>query len=338
MINIDIRSKHRDYTIYIKNNAIDHIDHFLDINQHYVIITDDQIPTIYLDKIMNAIPQTLLIKIASGETSKSLSTYQMILSFLQTKNITKETCLIALGGGVVGDITGFVASTYLRGIDYIQIPTTLLAQVDASVGGKTGINFEKNKNVIGSIYPPKYVIIDPQTLNTLSNRHFNNGIAEVIKYGLISSKKMIETLEKPNVIYHITDLIAQSIEIKKKLIEQDEYDQNMRRYLNFGHTLGHAYESYYQFNKYLHGEAIAIGMLPMIMNQNLKMRITKLLDKYQLPTNDSVPIESLLFHIEKDKKRIGETYHIITIDTIGKPSIKEATIKQIIEIVRKGEE
>jgi 3-dehydroquinate synthase len=239
-----------------------------------------------------------------------------------------------LGGGVVTDLTGFVASTYLRGIDYVSIPTTLLSQIDASIGGKTGLNHLGNKNILGNFNPPKKVIIDPQTLNTLSNRQLNNGLAEMIKYGLIKSDEIIDILSQNDWIKSIEKLIYLSIMVKKSYIEEDEMDTYKRHILNFGHSLGHAYESYYQYQKYLHGEAISIGMIPMIEDLSLRKQTIDLLKSFGLPTEDPATFDQLLPHIKRDKKRQSNQINIVLLKAINQAYIKSTPLKILKEFVK----
>jgi len=330
---IKIKSSLKNYDIIIKNNSLNQIDEYINIKKHYVIITENGLPDIYLKSLQEQINHLSVIIFKQGESSKNILTYQEIIQKLSDLSITKTDCLIALGGGVVTDMTGFVASTYLRGIDYIQIPTTLLSQVDASVGGKTGINHLGIKNVLGSFYPPILVIIDPQTLNTLSNRQFNNGIAEIIKYGLIASQELLDILMNKSVIQNIEHVIYLSLKIKKQFIENDEFDLHERHILNFGHTFGHAYESYYKYQKYLHGEAIALGMIEMIENEQLKTEVIKLLEDYHLPTSDSLNKKELINYILKDKKRIDQEIKIIILEDIEKPIIKTINLEDWLKTI-----
>ncbi|QLY40444.1 3-dehydroquinate synthase [Hujiaoplasma nucleasis] len=327
---LSIHSKLRDYDVIIEQNLIKKIHKYIDNTQRYVIITEDGIPELYIDTLTNQIDKHHVIEFNQGESSKNMDTYLKIIQELNEISFTKTDILIALGGGVVTDITGFVASTYLRGVEYIQIPTTLLAQVDASIGGKTGLNHLNNKNIIGSIYPPSLVLIDPQTLLTLSNRQMNNGMAEVIKCALIDSKELFEIIQNKNFFYQIEKIIYLSLKTKIKYIELDEFDQHERHVLNFGHTLGHAYESYYKYQKYLHGEAIALGMYQMIFNQPLRNKVKLLLEQYHLPISDSLDPYDLFDFIKKDKKRINQSIKIIVLNDIEKPEIIKVSLKTFL--------
>ncbi len=326
MKSINIKSKHRNYSIIIKNNLLNNLGDYLDLNRFYIIITDDLIPQIYIEKVLGFCPQNLLIKFPSGESSKSFFEYERIISILQENNVGRDACIIALGGGVTGDLSGFIASTYLRGIDYIQIPTSLLAQIDSSVGGKVAINTNKVKNSVGNFYAPIKVLIDPETIKTLPPRHFNNGLGEMIKYGMIHSKELFEKILNQDVSDHLEAFIYESLLIKKYYVENDEFDNSIRQILNYGHTYGHAYEAYYDFNKYLHGEAISLGMIKVCNTKETKNKLIEVLNKYSLPTYDEVQEERLVPYIKNDKKNINNHLNLIIVDEIGKAYIKKINI------------
>lgn len=335
-MDIEIKSSIKKYLVHIKNQSIKNIDSLVDQHRQYIVISEDGIPNQYYQTLKEKL-NCNRVMFKQGESQKNVQTYLEIIQKLDELKTDKSICLIALGGGVVTDLTGFIAATYFRGIDYISIPTTLLAQIDASIGGKTGINHLENKNMLGQIYPPLKVIIDPQTLNTLSNRHLNNGIAEMIKYGLIGSKDILKTLENDDWINHMDKLIYQSIKIKKTYVEHDEYDQSIRHILNFGHTIGHALESYYQYNKYLHGEAIAIGMVMMVKSTSIRKTLIQLLKRFNLPTGDGVDLQKLLPFMLKDKKRQTNHIDLICLKEIEKPYIEPVHIENLLQFIMEGD-
>lgn len=326
---ITILSRFGNYDVHIENNLLDRLSEFFDSNQKYVIVFDDNIPQIYVNKVRKACPNACEIPFPQGEKSKCLSEYQRIIEILIQKNIHKDATLIALGGGVTGDLGGFVAATYLRGISYVQIPTTLLAQIDSSVGGKVAIDFYETKNSIGSIYPPKQVLIDPTVLQTLEIRHFQNGMAELIKYGMIADEDLFESIRSGKALSSMETTIAKAIQIKKAFVEKDELDMNIRHALNFGHTYGHAIEAYYRYEKYLHGEAIAIGMVKILPAGTIKTRLMNLLKKYSLPTEDPVANESLNPFLVRDKKSQSDYIRIVTIPEIGKYAIQSVPLESL---------
>ena len=326
MKSIEVKSKQRNYNIIIQNNLLKSVKDYLPVDKFYVIVSDDLIPQIYIDTVREQLVNNLLITFPSGEKSKSFTQYQRIISILQQHNVNRSATIIALGGGVTGDLVGFIASTYLRGVDYVQIPTTLLSQIDSSVGGKVAINTDKAKNSIGSFYAPNVVLIDPLTLTTLSKRHFNNGMAEMIKYGMIYSNSLFDEIINNDVEDDMEYYIYQSLIIKKYYVESDEFDKGLRQILNFGHTYGHAYESYYKFDKYLHGEAISLGMIKVCEDESIKNKLIKALKKYDLPISDNADDKLLKEYIKNDKKNTDDHLNLIVVETIGKAAIKSVKL------------
>ncbi len=326
MKTITVRSGYRDYNIYIENDLLNRLEPHFNSDKQYVLIADDGIPEIYLEKIKNICPHLLQVTFPRGEKSKSLEAYERIVQILIANNISKDAIIIALGGGVTGDLAGFVASTYLRGIPYIQIPTTLLAQIDSSVGGKVAVNVGNTKNVIGQIYPPLKVLIDPLALKTLEKRQLMNGMAEMIKYGMIADEDFFNQIKNENVFSDMEKYISRSVEIKKEFVEKDELDNNVRQALNFGHTFGHAIESFYDFEKYLHGEAVAIGMVRILSDNPIKAELVSVLKKYHLPTSDPVAANDLIPYILKDKKNRSNISYFVDVPKIGTFEIKKLTL------------
>ena len=259
-----------------------------------------------------------------------LSTTVMAVS----KTVREEKCdfIIALGGGVVGDLAGFAAATYLRGMDFIQIPTTLLAQVDSSVGGKTAIDLKGGKNLVGAFKQPVCVLCDPDTLRTLPSATFSDGMGEVVKYGMIRDAKLFELLAAHNqetIFSVLEDVICTCISIKRDVVEADEFDTGERMILNYGHTLGHAIEGYYHYETYSHGSAVAIGMCLIAEKTCTPEQTAALkacLQAYHLPTSVPVPISDLLPFCGVDKKRAGNQLRYIVCETPGKAEIRTATI------------
>ena len=304
-----------------------------------MIISDDGIPK----KITNQISaickeKTKVFKtiLKKGEASKSIENFKKILNTLIEKKFDRSDLIIALGGGVVGDISGYVASSYLRGISFIQIPTTLLAQVDSSVGGKTAINIPAGKNLVGAFYNPKGVIIDTDTLNTLPEREFKSGLAEVLKYGLIQNKYLLSLLYKNSseVLLRkeriIQEIIFESIKTKSKIVIADEKENGLRAILNFGHTFGHAIEANGEYKKILHGEAVAKGMLIASKISYLENLIPlKDLEKIELLLKDfkfdlsldEYQYSDLKPYIYRDKKVKAGKLNLILLEKISKAKI-----------------
>lgn len=261
----------------------------------------------------------------AGEESKTLNTIQDMYSALADNGFTRKDLIVALGGGVTGDMAGFAAATYLRGIDFVQIPTSLLAQVDSSVGGKTGVDIPQGKNLVGAFWQPILVCIDPETLHTLSDELFADGMAEVIKYGCIKSAALFTQLEQTDAKKEIEDIILQCVTIKRNVVQNDEREKGERILLNFGHTLAHALEKEYGYTALSHGQAVAIGMVMMTQASEqagltvlgTAQRIALLCQKYALPISDPTPIESIAKSTYADKKSTGNSISLVLLSEIG---------------------
>lgn len=263
LVDLDIDS----YYIYIGKRFLNHIDDYIGTVDKVMIVTDENVDSFYGEIITeNLKEETHKFIIESGESSKTLSTIERILSKMLELNFTRNSKIIALGGGVVGDIAGFLASIYMRGISFLQIPTTLLAQIDSSVGGKTGVNLPNGKNIIGSFYQAELVLIDTDTLKTLPKREIISGLGEIIKYGLIWDYEFLNYIENNlNDILNLKEDILKNIickccKIKAEIVSKDEKELAIRKILNYGHTIGHALETASDYKKYSHGEAVLIGM------------------------------------------------------------------------------
>lgn len=339
MVNLPEKS----YPIYIKKGSIKYIGN--EIEKIYngnkiAVITDKNVDEFYGEQIKDSLKNSNFIVhkivIEPGEKSKSievlLDVYERLLDF----GITRGDLVITFGGGVVGDLGGFAASTLLRGIPFIQIPTSLLAQIDSSVGGKVAVDLPRGKNLVGSFYHPKAVFIDPDLLNTLDKRFLHDGMAEVIKYGCIRDKELFDKLLKydseEELFNNIEEIIYTCCNIKKDVVEKDEKDTGERMILNFGHTIGHAVEKYFNFEKYTHGEAVAVGMYAITKNSE-EIGLTKLgtsksikdiLLKYNLPYKmPNMDKEKNMEAISLDKKNKGEYLNIILLKNIGECFIKK---------------
>ena len=335
--------KERSYPIIIEKGLIDKISEKVKNvykGKKIFILTDENVNKYYGKKVVSALSEYFDVKLVSlkaGEETKNFNTLPMVYNELLDFNLTRSDLIITLGGGVIGDLGGFVASSYLRGIDFIQVPTSLLAQVDSSVGGKVAVDLERGKNLVGSFYHPKAVLIDPEVLNTLDNRFFIDGMAEVIKYGCIKDKMFFEFLyemeNNSDVIDNMERVIHKCCDIKRIVVESDEKDKGERMLLNFGHTLGHAIEQYYNYTKYTHGEAVAIGMYEITKISEAKgltvkgtaERIKEILIKYNLPYKMDVNIEEILDTINLDKKKLGKKLNLIILKEIGKSEIYKTT-------------
>lgn len=279
----------------------------------------------------------------AGESSKNAETYLAVLNFLAENRINRADCLIALGGGVVGDLTGFVAATYLRGIAYIQVPTTLLAAVDSSVGGKTAIDLDCGKNLVGAFYQPKLVLCDTDTLNSLPSDIFRDGCAEVIKYGILYDESLFAQLENTGLAFDRESVIARCVELKRDVVAEDEFDTGSRMKLNLGHTIGHGVEasSHYTVS---HGKAVAIGTAIIsraalkygICTQNTCDRIQRVLAQFGLPTTTNFTAQALFETALSDKKRSGGIVNLIVPEKIGSCIIRPTPVEEVKALIEAG--
>ncbi len=309
------------------------------------VITDDNVDPLYSDRVLKSLDKSGIEAVKfvfhAGEAQKCHKTLISIYDFLMDNRFNRSDFLIALGGGVVGDITGFAAATYMRGIPFVQIPTTVLAQVDSSVGGKTAVNIEGGKNIVGSFYRPSIVICDTDALKTLTPEIFSDGMAEVIKYGMIKSYSLFEILEKNKIGENMTDIIKRCVEIKAGVVDRDEFEKGERMTLNFGHTLGHAIEKYYNYNGITHGNAVATGMSVFteiaakrgICDNKTSERLNVLLEKYNLPTKTDAPIDKLYEFSLNDKKRLDFGINIVLCSEIGISRVIRMSVEEYKEFL-----
>ena len=323
---IDVKTSTNNYEVIIERDILNKVNKYLDLSKKVLIVSDSGVPSIYIDTLKKQCVDPYVFIFKAGEERKNINTYQEILSFMIENNFTRSDMVIALGGGVVGDLSGFVASTFNRGIKFVNIPTTLLSQVDSSIGGKTAIDYQGIKNVVGSFYPPSLVLIDPKTLNTLDKRQFNAGLVEAIKMATTFNKDLFEQIRNCKDINEIIDeVIYQALLIKKEVVENDEKEKGLRKILNFGHTIGHAIEA---SSSYLHGECVGLGML-YFASENVKEVLIPLLKKYDLPTSVNINKEKLLSLIVHDKKASGNSIDIILVDEIGSYKIKKVNVNDL---------
>ena len=304
-----------------------------------VLVSDDVVCKIYGDAVKTSYEEAGFsissFIFQSGEASKNLGTVEKLLEFMAEQKITRSGLIIALGGGVVGDIAGFAAAIYLRGISYLQIPTTFLAAADSSVGGKTGINLKAGKNLTGSFNHPMAVFCDPETFKTLPKNVFNDGLCEVIKYGCISNRKLFDTLLYENIYYKLGDIIETSIIIKRDIVEQDEFDFNKRLMLNFGHTAGHAVE---QLSNYTitHGRAVAIGMRIMANVAGNSGPLLELYNKYDIDSDCPFTAKELAENALLDKKRKGNRITLVLLEKLGKAYLETICIDELMDYFARG--
>ena len=327
---IQVKTDSRNYDVVIEDGTLAKAGEYFQLNRKVLVVTDSGVPAQYARAVAAQCAQPVIVCVPAGEASKSFERFKELLSAMLAASFSREDCVVAVGGGVVGDLSGFAASCYMRGIDFYNIPTTLLAQVDSSVGGKTAIDFEGYKNIVGSFYQPKKVLIDPQTLKTLDTRQLHAGLAEAIKMAACCDTALFEDIESCNDLSSsLPDIIGRAINIKKSVVEQDTREAGLRKVLNFGHTIGHAVESL-NGGRLLHGECVALGMLPMC-SAPVRGRLTKVLEKYSLPTMIEADAQQLMPYILHDKKAHGQYITAVTVDDIGSFELREMTPEQLKE-------
>lgn len=318
------------YDIVVERGVHQIADKHFDLNRKVLLLTDTNIPDRYTNKVASLCKSCVIYALPAGENSKSLETYSEVIRVMLKNGFTRKDCVVALGGGVVGDLAGFVASTYMRGIDFYNIPSTLLSQVDSSIGGKTAVNFGGVKNIVGTFYQPKKVIIDIELMFTLAVRQTENGLAEVIKMAATSDKELFESLENRKVTVNIEPTVIKAINIKKAVVEQDEKEAGLRRVLNFGHTIGHAIEV---TTDLYHGEAVALGMLPLC-SEAVRERLIKTLKLQGVLREVSLDFEKIEEAILHDKKSQGDTITTVFVNEIGSFEFKEMTVKEIVNLAK----
>ena len=304
------------YDIVLERGSLKKAGQLLELDRRVLVVTDEGVPPEYAECVASQCREPVVVTVPRGEGSKSFEQLERLLSAMLEASFTRGDCVVAVGGGVVGDLSGFAASCYMRGIDFYNIPTTLLSQVDSSVGGKTAVNFGGVKNIVGAFYQPKKVIIDPETLKTLERRQLMAGLAEAIKMAATSSAELFELIEKSEDLdADLPEIIRRSLCIKRDVVEQDPKENGLRRILNFGHTVGHAVEGFNK-GKLLHGECVALGMPPMCSGEALE-RVTRVLKKYGLPTEIEQSADELMPYLKHDKKMTADLVKVVLVDKIG---------------------
>ncbi len=332
------------YPIYIENHILaqagDYISEVFS-GKRIMVVSDDQVFPLYGEQLLENLRETYEchhLVLPHGEATKNFQSLPIIYSAMLKAKLSRSDLVIALGGGVIGDLAGFAAASYLRGIKLVQIPTSLLAQVDSSVGGKVAVDLPEGKNLVGAFYQPSMVLIDPTVLDTLPQRFINDGMGEVIKYACIKDASLFELLEKYDSFEELKaalgTVIERCVDIKRIVVEHDQFDTGERMLLNFGHTLAHAIEQYYHYERESHGEAVAIGMYQLSLMAEAKgltaagttERLLRLLKKYGLPYESGLSMEDLLGAIKLDKKNLNNKLNLILLKEIGESYIYPADI------------
>lgn len=329
MNTIKVNLGENSYNVYVGQGLINEAKNLFNLDRKVLVVTDDGVPSEYAKQIAEQCKEAYIVTVPQGEGSKSIETLSLLLSEMLNNGFNRNDCAVAVGGGVVGDLTGFAASCYMRGIDFYNIPTTVLSQVDSSVGGKTGINFGGVKNTVGAFKQPKGVIADINTLASLPDRQISNGLCEALKMAATFDSELFEIFENEIPTEQLEKIIAKSIEIKVKVVEEDEKESGLRRVLNFGHTVGHGIESLGL--GYYHGECVALGMIPMC-TEGVRDRLVPILKKLSLPTESDFDIDKAFEAVSHDKKSTSSGINAVFCEKIGTYTVKKVTLNELKEL------
>lgn len=322
------------YDIVVERGILAGADKYLNLNRRVLIVTDSGVPAEYAETVLGQCKNGIICTVAQGEASKSIDVFGRLLQTMLDNGFSRKDCVVAVGGGVIGDLSGFAASAYMRGIDFYNIPTTLLSQIDSSIGGKTAINFGGVKNIVGAFYQPKKVLIDAELLKTLPKRQISNGLAEAIKMALTSDRELFDIFESKDIEGNLDEIIIRSLNIKKNVVEQDEKESGLRKILNFGHTIGHGIESSEGMSELYHGECVALGMIPMC-SEDIRPRLINVLKKCELYRKleyDWEKIAEAAFH---DKKADGDTVSVTIVNEVGSFEMKNEKSIDVINMAKK---
>ena len=336
---VPVRLGASSYDVVIEHGCLSRAGELLDLDRRVMIVTDSGVPREYAETAAAQCANADVFVVEQGEQSKCFAAMQAILARMLELGFTRGDCVAAVGGGVVGDLAGFVSAVYMRGIDFYNIPTTVLSQVDSSVGGKTAINLGGVKNIVGSFHQPKKVLIDPDTLCTLPARQIANGLAEAVKMSLTSDEELFRLFEQEDAQRILDTIIEHSVRTKASVVEQDETEQGLRRVLNFGHTIGHAIESFEGLHGLYHGECVALGMLPMCSG-DVRARLVPVLKKLGLPTALSFDRDTVRDAMLHDKKMLKNGVSAVYVDTVGTFRIRTTPVETLVKslsLIPKGD-
>ncbi|MBQ3107175.1 MAG: 3-dehydroquinate synthase [Firmicutes bacterium] len=332
-MNLHLNLGKNSYDIVVERGSLKQAASLLDLDRKVLIVTDDGVPAEYARTLAAACKTPVILTLPAGEDSKSPEVFLSVLQKLLEENFTRSDCVAAVGGGVMGDLAGFAAASYMRGIDFYNIPTTTLAQIDSSIGGKTAINLGGIKNIVGAFYQPKKVLIDPDVLQTLDSRQFSAGLAEAVKMALTSDAELFSLFESGSIEENLETIIIKSLQIKKAVVEQDEKENGLRKILNFGHTIGHGIESLEERHTangdgLYHGECVALGMLPLCSDA-VRARLLPVLKKLGLPTEYKGDLEAVFAAMAHDKKAKGDIVTAVLVEEAGSFELKAMTRSQL---------
>lgn len=319
------------YDIVIERGCLNRAGTLLNLDRKVCVVTDEGVPRQYVNAVAGQCKAPVIITVDMGEQTKTMQTVTRICETMLDRGFSRKDCVVAVGGGMVGDLAGFAAACFMRGIDFYNIPTTLLSQVDSSIGGKTGVNLNGVKNIVGAFWQPRGVLIDPDTLETLPPRLRAEGMAEYVKMALCFDEKMFEELEREDPWQDTEKALHNALSLKKMVVEEDEREAGLRKLLNFGHTIGHGVESAAQGSLY-HGECVAIGMMPMCSDA-IRARLRPLLEKLGLPTATQLDKDAIWAAMQHDKKSNSTGFSAVFVEEIGKAYAKTISFDEMKTIL-----
>ena len=320
------------YDITILRGGLAQAGHYMKLDRKVLVVTDSGVPAQYAQTVAACCKEPVLVTVPQGEASKNLGNFALLCRTMLQNGFTRTDCVVAVGGGVVGDLAGFAAASFMRGIDFYNIPTTVLSQVDSSVGGKVAIDLDNIKNCVSAFHQPKAVLIDPDVLATLPTRQIANGLAEAVKMAVNFDEALLNLFEQENPLSHIDQIIAASLRTKAAVVKADEKESGLRRVLNFGHTIGHGIETAAGLDAFYHGECVALGMLPMC-SEHLRPRLKAILERLGLPTFCNVNPEVVWEAMLHDKKLSGDTITVVYAPKAGSFELRSMPVADLKEIV-----
>ena len=321
------------YEIVIEPGCIGRADEYLNLNRKVLVVTDTGVPPVYAERVAEKCREAVICRVPQGEEHKSIESWKMLLETMLAHSFSRKDCVAAVGGDICGDMGGFAASSYMRGIDFYNIPTTVLSQVDSSIGGKTAVNLGNIKNIVGSFYQPEKVLADVEVLRTLSDRQVAEGLAEALKMSVTFDPELFalfeaQPAEKLRDDAFLQQVTERALQIKKRVVEEDVTEQGLRKALNFGHTIGHGIESLCLDGRLFHGECVAIGMIPMC-SPEVRERLLPVLRKLGLPVSCGFTAAQAAEGMAHDKKGSAGSFTIIKTDRIGTFYMKTADIQEL---------
>ena len=333
---IEVALGSRSYPIILERGCLGRLSALADLSCKLLVVTDDGVPPSLLEGVLAQCPRAYPLILPQGEGSKSLAAFEALLTHMLEKGFSRKDKVLALGGGVMGDLAGFAAACYMRGIGFINCPTTTLAQVDSSIGGKTAVNLKGMKNLVGAFHQPILVALDPDALQTLPPRHFAAGLAEAIKAGLLGDPALFRLFEEGDIQQNLEEILARSLRVKKAIVEQDEREAGLRACLNLGHTLGHAIESAEGLGGLYHGECVALGMLPMIEDASLRQRVKAVYGRLGLPHSIRYDGEAIYRFLCHDKKAAGGFVTLVRVPALGQFRLDKVPLTDLPAIIGEG--